>query len=113
MVKSLASQVLKELEKNPSITVDILQDLFLDRDRDVLKTTLNRAKKKQNKNVSNVSGNKINMEMTEALLMKQLKKKPDNMILRLIMDFLKIKQQDQSELKEIDLEKFYKIGMEE
>ena len=111
MAKSLASQVLKELEKNPSITVDILQDLFLDRDRDVLKTTLNRAKKKQNKNVPDVLGNKtITMELVEKEIMSGKIPIP---LLRLKVDFLKIKQQDQSELKEIDLDKFYKIGVDD
>lgn len=56
---------------------------------------------------------KINMDNVEELILKQLDKSPGVPVLRLVVDFLKLKSQDHSELKEIDLDKFYKIAIDD
>ena len=56
---------------------------------------------------------KITMENAEDLIMNELSKNPTVPVLRLMVDFLKIKQLDKSELEEIDLEIFYKKSLEE
>ena len=62
------------------------------------------------KTITNI---KITMENAEDLIMDELSNNPSVAALRLMVEFLKIKQQDQSELQEIDLDIFYKKSLEE
>ena len=110
---SIQSQITKTLEEHSKYTLNDMLKAFPDINSNTIRSAYNRAANNARNNANSASGNKINMEMTEALLMKQLRKKPDTATLRLIMDFLKIKQQDHSELEEIDLSIFYKKAMED
>ena len=110
---SLQKQVSEKYQTIENLTLDGMKKEFPLINPDTIKTCFYRARKVSKKNETNVSGNTINMEMVEGLLMKQLAKKPDVGVLRLMVDFLKIKSQDHSELEEIDLSIFMKKAMED
>lgn len=110
---SIQKQVSKVLQDNENITLSSMYEKFSHVASGTIKSAFYRAKKEAKDNANIASGSKITMENMESLLVKQLKKKPDIPTLRLMVDFLKIKQQDQSELKEIDLSIFYKKSLEE
>lgn len=110
---SIQKQVSEVLENNENLTLDEVREKFLDTNPDTIKSAFYRAKKVSKGNGTIATGSKITMEMVESLLVNQLKKKKDTPTLRLMVDFLKIKQQDHSELEEIDLDKFYKKAMED
>jgi len=111
---TIQSQVSVYLKKNTDAKLKDLEHNFPKINKKSLNSCYYRYKSTANNTaVTAVTNGKITMENMEALLVKQLKKKSDVNTLRLMVDFLKIKQQDKSELKEIDLEIFYKKAMED
>ena len=107
---SIQAQVTKYVVDHDNCTLDDVKKEFSDYNSKTLSSAFRRATKDAGITASSA---KINMDMVEKLLMKELRKKPGPQILRLIIDFLKIKSQDHSELEEIDLNKFYKKAMED
>lgn len=105
---SIQSQVSKLLENEPTLTLKDTQDKFPKLKPGSVKTAYYRHKKESELPETSET---ITMDRMEKLLIKLLKKKPDVSTLRLMVDFLKIKQQDQSELQEIDMSIFYKKAM--
>ena len=110
---SIQKQVSEKYQTLENKTLDAMKKEFPNTNPDTIKTCFYRARKVSNKIETNETNATINMEMVEGLLMKQLKKKPDVSVLRLMVDFLKIKSQDHSELEEIDLSIFMKKAMED
>ena len=110
---SLQSQVTQLLVDDNTLTIRDMYECFPNNPQSSIRSAYRRGLKVASSDASNgSSGEKITMEKMEGLLIKQLKKKADVATLRLMVDFLKIKQQDQSELQEIDLGMFYKKAME-
>ena len=114
---SIQTQVSKFIKKNPHASIKATLREFDNLNPKTIRSAYSRvhltAESSAEIEYTDASTGKINMEMTEALLMAKLKRNPDTATLRLIMDFLKIKQQDHSELEEIDLSIFYKKAMED
>ena len=110
-MKSIQSQVNEELKKDCNLTLNAVTKLFPDINYKTISSCYRRCKKSAEK--SAVDAEHISMEQMEKLIMNRLKTKPSLPELKLAVDFLKIKQQDHSELQEIDLEIFYKKAMEE
>ena len=106
---SIQSQVTKKYQELNNPTLKELRESLPDLTPDQVKTCYYRVKKVSQEIDTNDP--KISMGMMEKLLMKQLKRKPDIPTLRLMVDFLKLKSQDHSELQEIDLEMFYQKAM--
>jgi len=107
---SLQSQVTEELKNDNNLTLSDTYALFSDHSPDYIKVCYYRAKKNRTKTDTRDTKH-ISMEQMEKLIMQRLKHKPTLPELKLAVDFLKIKQQDHSELEEIDLEQFYKKAM--
>ena len=110
---SLQSQVTKIYKELNNPTLKEVVASFPDVSRNTIKSCYYRSKKVATADASVAYSDSITMEKMEKLLVKQLKKKPDVATLRLMVDFLKLKSQDHSELQEIDLDIFYKKAMEE
>ena len=111
---SIQSQVSKLLENTPTLTLKQLQDKLPKVKPSTLNSCLTRHRNNAKENALDaLTSETITVDRMEKLLIKQLKRKPDISTLRLMVDFLKLKQQDQSELQEIDLSIFYKKAMEE
>ena len=109
-MKSIQSQVNEELKKDCNLTYNDMAKIFSDIPINTIKSCYRRSKKNADKIATDAH---ISMEQMEKLIMNRLKTKPSLPELKLAVDFLKIKQQDHSELQEIDLEIFYKKAMEE
>ena len=106
---SIQSIVTKKYQELNNPTLKDLRESLPNIDSTQVKTCYYRAKKvSQGVDTNDPT---ISMDLMEKLLMKQLKRKPDIPTLRLMVDFLKLKSQDHSELQEIDLEIFYKKAM--
>jgi len=110
---SIQKQVSEVMQNNENITLPELKKRFGDVNPNTIRSAFNRAKASAIGDANDASNATINMEMVEGLLMKQLKKKPDVSVLRLMVDFLKIKSQDHSEMEEIDLSIFMKKAMDD
>jgi len=104
---SIQSQVSDLLSESKDITLSEIIKEFSDCNANTIRSCFNRAK-------ANASGDakdaKITMDMVEKLIVAGKTPVPS---LRVMVDFLKIKQQDHSELEEIDLELFYKKALED
>ncbi|KKM78469.1 hypothetical protein LCGC14_1359610 [marine sediment metagenome] len=113
---SIQYQISRTVKKTPGIELRDLKPLFPDINPNTLRSCYNRALNDAPRRTTVASldnATKINMENAEELIIEQLKQNPSVPVLRLMVDFLKIKQMDHSELEEIDLELFYKKAMEE
>lgn len=80
---------------------------FSDNNSNTIRSAYNRAKADAPPDAKNA---KITMDGVEKLIVAGRTPIP---LLRVMVDFMKIKQQDHSELEEIDLDIFYKKAMEE
>ncbi len=110
---SIQSQVSEVFIDNESMTLKDMKKKFSTINPETIKSCYYRARKVSKLDETVATSGKITMEYMEGLLMKQVNKRKDVPTLRLMVDFLKIKQQDHSELEEIDLELFYKKAMED
>ena len=110
---SIQSQVSKLLTNEPGLSLKDIGILIPKAKPSTLNSCYTRHKNNAKDNALDALNTDptISMDLMEKLLMKQLKKKPDIPTLRLMVDFLKLKSQDHSELQEIDLEIFYKKAM--
>ena len=109
---SIQSQVSNYIKKNPRATLKNIYHDFDTLNRNTIKSAFNRAMKDAPKYAIDASSGdaKITMDMVEKLIVAGKTPVPS---LRVMVDFLKIKQQDHSELEEIDLELFYKKALED
>ena len=104
---SIQKQVTKKLLDDTEMTLEGMLKAFSDTNSNTIRSAYNRAKSNA---PGDAKGAKITMDMVEKLIVG---KKTAIPLLRVMVDFLKIKSQDHSELEEIDLEIFYKKAMEE
>ena len=104
---SIQSQVTEILVDNPELTLNEVKKEFSDCNPNTIRSCFNRARTNAPNDAKNA---KITMDMVEKLIVAGKTPVPS---LRVMVDFLKIKQQDHSELEEIDLELFYKKAMED
>lgn len=105
---SIQAQVTEELKKDNNLTCKDIQAIFPDIPENTIKSCYRRATKNATKSATDAH---ITMDQMEKLIVSRLRRKPTLPDLKLAVDFLKIKQQDHSELEEIDLDKFYKKAM--
>ncbi len=108
-MKSIQSQVTKFVEENPSVSLAKTLYNFDNLKPNTIKSAYCRAQKNATIDATNATS-KITMDGVEKLIVAGKTPIP---LLRVMVDFMKIKQQDHSELEEIDLELFYKKAMEE
>ena len=104
---SIQSQVTEILVGNPGLTLTAIKEKLSDYNPNTIRSCFNRAKANASDDAKDA---KITMDMVEKLIVAGKTPVPS---LRVMVDFLKIKQQDHSELEEIDLELFYKKAMED
>ena len=111
---SIQSQVSKFVKNNTGVSLAKTKRHFKDLNENTIKSCYNRCTKDANKyapdayNATDLKN--ITLEKIEKLIITGKTPIP---VLRVMLDLLKVKQQDQSELKEIDLDKFYKIGVDD
>jgi hypothetical protein len=109
---TLQAEVSKFLENNTNAKLKDLENKFPNRSKSSLKSCFYRSKKvaTEMQQDATYDKSKITMDQVEKLIIKGKTPVP---LLRVMTDFLKIKQQDHSELQEVDLTKFYKKAMED
>jgi hypothetical protein len=105
---TIQAQVNKYIEKNPSASVEDILQQFPKKNVNTLKSCYRRIQKRAGD--VHFDASKITMDQVEKLIIEGKTPVP---LLRVMTDFLKIKSQDHSELQEIDLNLFYKKGMED
>ena len=105
MTDELKDIIAEHIAENPEHKLPDVKKQFPDIDAIQLKNAFYRVVGKNRKKPK-----RITMDYVEKLI---LDGRMDTGKIRVMVDFLKIKQQDHSELQEIDLTLFYKKAMEE
>ena len=113
MGKTLKKRIKEMFEADPELSIYDLEKKFPDRNFEYLRRCLSNIKKEERGLGKPKKITKITMEILEPLIARRLEHNPNNADLKLAVEVLKIKQQDTGLMQDIDLEKFYKKGMEE